>query len=293
MIKWLPDVGPGDRAVDVAARSLQTRLDAVRRYLKWSVERKDEPEHVHQLRVWTRRADAALTLYADLLPKRCVRRLRKRLRKIRRVAGRVRDCDVLAARSGWTTKLQAERARAYRKLVGRYERLERGRRLKRWARRLLDRLRARNADRTEAFVDRGRDSLRPLVRAFFAADPDAGSDPGDLHRFRIRAKRLRYAMELLAGAFPPSFRDELYPVVGTVQEKLGTVNDLNVAQARLEKKARRAADAGALSDLRRRSAATGEDLARACEEFGRWWTRDARDALRERFDELLRTSGTN
>jgi CHAD domain-containing protein len=216
-----------------------------------------------------------------------VRRLRKQLRRTRRVGGRVRDCDVLIARSGATPKLQAERARAHRKLVARYEQLRRGRRLKRSARRLLDRLQARNADRTETFADRARESLRPIVRAFFAATPDAGSDPGALHQFRIRAKRLRYAMELLAGAFPASFRDELYPVIGTLQEKLGAVNDQAVAQARLEKKTGRTGDAAELSELRRRAATAGEDLARAREDFGRCWTPEARDALRARFEEVL------
>src|SRR5688572_10302173 len=111
MIKWLPDIAPTDRAVEVAARSLATRLDAVRRYLKWSVERPAEPEQIHQLRVWTRRADAALELYADLLPRRGVRKLRKRLRRIRKVAGRVRDCDVYAHRTlapgaSWPARLR-------------------------------------------------------------------------------------------------------------------------------------------------------------------------------------------
>jgi CHAD domain-containing protein len=288
MTKWLPDVTPADRAVDVAGRALRIRLDAVRRYLKWSVGRPEEPEHVHQLRVWTRRADAALALYGDLLPPRRARRLRDRLRRIRRVAGRVRDCDVLAQRSGPTTKLRAERARAQGKLVALYERLGRGRRLKRQVRRLLDRLRARNAGRAETFADRARASLRPLVERFFAAMPDAGSEARALHRFRIRAKALRYAMELLAGAFPAAFRDELYPVVGALQEKLGLVNDLAVAQERLEKRMARTGDPAELSDLRRRLAGTGEELARAREDFRRWWTPAARDALRGRFEELLR-----
>jgi hypothetical protein len=97
-------------------------------------------------------------------------------------------------------------------------------------------------------------------------------------------------MELLAGAFPSWFRDELYPVVETLQEKLGVVNDLAVAQVRLEKKKGRTGDAAELSELRRRAAAAEEDLARAREEFGRWWTPEAREVLGARFEELLRPS---
>jgi CHAD domain-containing protein len=39
------------------------------------------------------------------------------------------------------------------------------------------------------------------------------------HNFRICGKRLRYAMELLAGALPPEFHDTLYSVVQRLQEK--------------------------------------------------------------------------
>src|SRR4051794_10914433 len=94
MVKWLPDVSPGDRAVDVAARALAVRLDAVRRYLQRAARTRD-PEDVHQLRVWSRRADAALDLFADLLPRDQHRWFRKWMRRLRRAAGRARDADVL------------------------------------------------------------------------------------------------------------------------------------------------------------------------------------------------------
>ena len=69
MTKWLPNVSPDDRAVDVAARALATRLDAVRQYLK-RVAIVAATADIHQLRVWSRRADATLSLYGDLIPRR-------------------------------------------------------------------------------------------------------------------------------------------------------------------------------------------------------------------------------
>lgn len=57
-----------------------------------------------------------------------------------------------------------------------------------------------------------------------------------LHRFRIRGKELRYVMELLAGAFPNALRNELSPIVEVIQDRLGEVNDLATAQARLRRK---------------------------------------------------------
>lgn len=52
-------------------------------------------ECVHQLRTSTRRADAALELIAEWLPRRTKERAHQRLKKIRRSAGAVRDLDIL------------------------------------------------------------------------------------------------------------------------------------------------------------------------------------------------------
>ena len=55
-------------------------------------------EHVHRLRVATRRASAALKLYRDCVGDKPARWMKKWLRKIRRAAGDARDLDVLADR---------------------------------------------------------------------------------------------------------------------------------------------------------------------------------------------------
>src|SRR5262249_10196867 len=54
-------------------------------------------EHVHQLRVGTRRAGAALRIFADCLPGKLHKRTRKALRQVRRAAGSARDWDVFLA----------------------------------------------------------------------------------------------------------------------------------------------------------------------------------------------------
>jgi len=296
MIKWLPDVGPADRAVDVAARSLRSRLDAVRAYFRRAVKDPDEPENFHQARVWTRRAESALSLYEDLLPPRQLKRLRKTLRQIRRAAGRVRDCDVFAKRivgkgEVWPKKLRKERKRAHKKLGALYDRLGRDRRLRRQVEKLIDRLRTRNADRTERFADRARTAIRPLVDAFFDASPASASDADALHKFRLAGKDLRYAMESLAPAFAPPFRDELYPTLANLQERLGVLNDLSSTEERLTKRIDETGDPARLSDLRRRLAGTGEEMVRARQEFEKNWTPSIRDALRTRFTELCGNPG--
>jgi CHAD domain-containing protein len=292
MAKWIPDVSPTDRAVDVAARSLGTRLDAVRRYLKRSVKKPDDPENVHQLRVWTRRSDAAVKLYAELLPKKRARWLRRTLRRIRRAAGGVRDVDVFAKRTvapgkDWPRNLRDERRRAQRKLDRLYAGLDRGRKLNRRTQKLLDRLRQRNATRSEIFVDRARQTLRPLVAAFFESSPIAAAGEAELHRFRIAGKNLRYAVELLAGAFPPDFRLDIYPTLTILQERLGLINDLAVARNRLRKRKNRTGDPAELSELRRRLNDAEAELIEARSAFDQWWTPETRDSLRRRLTEFV------
>jgi CHAD domain-containing protein len=291
MNKWQSGVSPTDRAVDVAARSLADRLKAVRRFLRRSVKRPDEPENVHQLRVWSRRSEAALTLYADLLPRRLFKRIRRMVRKARRAAGRVRDCDVFAREVAsptgkWPKNLKRERDRAQRKLVTLFDRLDGGRKLKKYAGKLVKQMRDRNDRSTELFVERARDSLRPIALAFFDGFPGPITDD-EMHKFRIAGKDLRYAVELLAGAFPPSFRDDVYPVLSNLQEKLGRIHDLVVARQRFDERIDHSDDPAKLSELTRNRAAAEETLVSDRDTFRRWWTPELRESLWAKFDALL------
>lgn len=296
MSKWLPDVLPTDRAADVATRALADRLTAVRRHLRRAVERPGEPEPVHQLRVWARRSDAALALYSDLLPPRHYKWFRRTLRRLRRAAGRARDCDVFAARVAgpagrWPPDLAGERHKAQRQITRLYRRLDGAAKLKRRTRKLLTRLRDHTAGQSESFAERARSALRPVLADFLAAIPTDQSDESALHQFRIRGKALRYAMELVAPAFPPPLRDVLYPQVATLQEKLGRVNDLAGARDRLTGRLAQARDPADVTHLGLRLSQAEAELAEAREEFVRWWTPAVRDALREQFAELLGPSG--
>jgi len=291
MSKWLTDVSPTDRAVDVAARSIAIRLDEVRRFLKRSVKRPGVSENVHQLRVWTRRADAALSLYEDLLPPKRLARMRQTLKRVRRAAGRIRDCDVYAERIAgvnghWPISLRIERMTAQRKLVDLFEKLDCGRELQKRSRKLIDRLHGRNKRSRETYLERAHSTLQSLVPSFFESSPGETSGDEQLHQFRIVGKNLRYAMELLSGAFPAGFRDELYPELAALQEKLGTINDLSVGQNRLGEQIEQTRDPGVLSQLSRDSSATSEELERARQDFHASWTPLAAKQLRSRFEEF-------
>src|SRR5262249_50059853 len=89
------DLNPDTPVTDAARHVLTARLEVVRDYLPLALHRSDEdPEHVHQLRVGTRRAGAALAIFSVCLPDKVFRTARKQLRRIRRAAGEARDWDV-------------------------------------------------------------------------------------------------------------------------------------------------------------------------------------------------------
>jgi CHAD domain-containing protein len=299
------DVSPRDDTSDVAKRTLAVWLGAVQHYLPLAADRAAEDiEHVHHLRVWTRRAGAALELYADLLPKRRTAWMSKQLKRLRRAANEARDLDVLVQRLAkghgdaeserWLEKAQLQRAEAQKPIVAVHERLKHENRLERRIRKLLQRVRRRaKADGRPVaprFGDWARACLRPIVERFFEAVPAEGSDALALHQFRIRGKELRYALELLAGAFPGEVYDQVYAMVETLQDKTGAINDLVTAQARLRRRMHAAGDSIEASHLRQLLASEGAHLDEARQHFRDWWTPQVRERLQAGLDEVLRRS---
>ena len=64
-----------------------------------------------------------------------------------------------------------------------------------------------------------------MVAKFFeATESDLATDEA-LHALRIRSKKVRYTMEIVAVAFDSAFREKLYPQMTVLQDVLGTVND--------------------------------------------------------------------
>jgi CHAD domain-containing protein len=247
--KWIADLKATTPVADAARHVLTLRLEAVRDSLPLALREADrDPEYVHQLRVATRRARAALDIFANCLPPRTYKAARKQLRDIRRVAGEARDWDVFLA--SLTQKgLGPTRTRrpGLDCLVGYAV-----------ARREAAQCRLEKAGEDHPFafeqflaetvadvynpndhgirnlLDLALPHLWGLLRELEAAASGPVDDHDHLHQVRIVGKRLRYAMEVFADCFSPPFREELYPRVVEMQEILGNANDSHVACGRLE-----------------------------------------------------------
>lgn len=303
--KWIPNVMPDDRTCDVAVHTLQTRLAAVQHYLSLAAEKTEEDiEYVHELRVWTRRAAAALELYSDFLPHRRAAWIAKQLKRLRHAANDARDYDVLTQRLAkdhphpaaerWLQEVRAQRVAAQEPIRAMHKRLRRHRCFARRIEKLLQHVQPRGKKRGEREEARfgawARTRLQLLVERYFQAAPQDGSDEVALHVFRIRGKQLRYVMELLAGAFPTGFREAIYPVVESMQDRLGEINDLAIEQARLRRQIDKTSAARETKHLQNLLSEEETHLAQARQGFLDWCTPQFLACLHAAFDGMLADS---
>lgn len=299
--KWI-ESQPDDSVARIGRRALGSRLQRVCHYLDLAVRRSaTETENVHQLRVFSRRAAAALEIFEAWLPPRRGRWISKQVKKIRRAAGEARDLDVLLMR--WThrdsqmpaaqSELLLEHVGAMRREAQRpIRKIRKKLRRKRFARhavKFLKRLRNRAGDEPcgERFVCMARVALSRLVTPYLAAGDGELNAVETLHAFRIQGKQVRYAMEIFAGAFDAEFRGEVYPLVVALQERLGAINDHVTADAYLVRW-HAEIEAGPLQE----AIATGrlheqQALALARQEFLCWWTPERRAELHHRFERYM------
>ncbi|MGB6044853.1 MAG: CHAD domain-containing protein [Pirellulales bacterium] len=300
--KWITGLSRRDRTSTLARATLRRRLTAVEQRLPLAANRAgDNIEHVHQLRVATRRAVVAVRLYRELLPRRTAKRLLKELKVIRQASGRARDLDVLlselaavAESDNGTTlvqQLRQSRSRAqepiselHRRLIGTGELTK----LIDETVALVEKQASRSQRKDPRFGKWARKRLRRSVKRFFKAEPQDWHNLAALHRFRIRGKELRYTMELLAGAFPQELRRQLYPQVEQVQERLGEINDHCAAIARFERWRDEAAQAEKRARFEELLEIRRGCLERSRQKFVDSWQEGSKKKLCRSFRKMLR-----
>ncbi|MGV3604815.1 MAG: CHAD domain-containing protein [Planctomycetaceae bacterium] len=281
-VKWMEGVAQEAAVRKGASKILAARLKRVIAALPMAATQREDIEHVHRLRVATRRTMTALKLFRKVLPARALKGLRKTLKRIQKVAGEARDLDVLmlgltksrhAGKQGMALALLKERKGVQRELKELYWDLRKGKSLKKQADKLIKQVRnCKQGKAKQAFGPWGQKQLREVSQRFFEAAPQDTGDLKQLHRFRIRGKELRYTLELVAGGGPAALRTKVYPAMEQLQEKLGAIHDSLVAMKRME----RLSEDEKRSSLRPFAVATAKRksarLKRQVKAFGRWWT---------------------
>lgn len=235
---------PADRA---ARRILADRLKTLGKALSKVVDAKcGDSETVHQLRVASRRATAAVESFEVCLPHRTSFRLSNRVKAVRKAAGRIRDWDVfledLAERSTLVTAADASgldllagdcvarriMAQAKFQKVCRKSRKP----LRRRSTKLIAAISASRC-RGLTFGDLGRSRLKDLTDQFLARASEPLAEVADYHAIRLALKPLRYAVEIFSGCFDRELREQVYPQLEMLQSLLGGIQDAQIAAVRV------------------------------------------------------------
>ncbi len=236
----------GDSTPAAALRSVVERGTALLLANAAGVADGRDAEFVHQARVAVRRLRSAVRLLGKAAGWPAA--LDAELRWIARRLGAVRDWDVLQAQTlpallaalPAATPLARQVAEARRSgdealgvaLAGaRYARL--ALRLMRWAGTPAD-------EGPTIAVAAGRQLRRLHRRLFGSAAFFVALTVDEQHRVRIRAKRLRYALDVLAPVLPPKPTRRYVGQLARVQDELGALNDAVVAAQLLPRLARAA-----------------------------------------------------
>ena len=235
---------PGHIIAEHLAGLVQKRLTRLAQTKNFETA-KDPVEALHDFRVASRRLRAFVDVFGPLLDPEIAIRAKRPLRKVTRAVRELRDWDVqtalLAERLGRAT-VEIEKI-ALEELLAAV-----AKRRKREARLTHRRLRKVNLDEVHfsvcatlgATVTRLPapgpatlqflwELLEPFARATAVnRPPDDGLEHAEwMHEFRIRLKKLRYALELFEPAFGTAF-GALYAPVEGLQELLGQHHDLVV-----------------------------------------------------------------
>jgi CHAD domain-containing protein len=220
--------------------------------------RSHSPEAVHDLRVAVRRFTQAVALGKPCLASHDVRKMRRRLKPMMRLAGEVRDCDValkLLARSrskdsgAVEARLRSRRAGAGQALVAALHQWTSRNSLPKWHRALVEGAAPAAPGLTAEGVARRK--LPRVAQAFFREGDRAATrvaSANQLHDLRLAAKKLRYTMEMFTELYGPA-ASGCVEQLRTVQNLLGSISDCSVTRRLVEKLG---AERGMLAAPRRR-----------------------------------------
>ncbi|MDV6029353.1 MAG: CHAD domain-containing protein [Phycisphaera sp. RhM] len=296
--KWVR-LETAEGCVATAARlTLSNRLSPVLYYLPRASARSDASiEHVHQLRVSTRRVIAALQLYRDVLPGKLARRMERRMKRIRQVAGVARDLDVLALRyresdsrkhDRLVRRLTPLRRKARRSIAELSRALMDKDHLARRVKKLLSSIRCQSQQDLNGFAKM---QLAHRSQCFFKHAKRDLDRVDQLHRFRIQAKRFRYTIELLGDVLPAEVRTRIYPVVCNVQEVLGELHDHAIARERMKRLTRKETKSRRAKQFRTLARKEKRMMEQVEQRFQDWWTPSFSDQLERAVQRILRDAG--
>lgn len=290
----------GEWPITFAAREiLKERFLKVKNSIRLATKKAHEDiEYVHQLRVSTRRAIAAIHVFDDVLPKKRTKQIVDELRRLRRAAGKARDLDVIrrsleegdeySEKSKSTAIQEATRKRkSAQKLLKRASNRWKQGKVNSKIKKLMRRIRWRRPSKLPNFAAVAHAKLQAAVDDFFGASEDDLSEVCVLHDLRIQGKQVRYVLEITGFLYAPSQLDLIYNDLKEMQDKLGLLMDHVTSRANLAKWSATATGTKNRNRLRELSVIEDEMIQKSFQEFRDWWTHKRAAKLRCEFDRRL------
>lgn len=241
-------------ALECAGKVLRTRFEEIADF-RGAALTAGNVKGVHDMRVATRRSRSALRDFKPLLEKKLFKSFKKDLKQTADALGKVRDQDVaiialekLRAQakneevtSGIENLIDKRRAMREKAHLDLMEFLTVGK-INKLREQLDEAINQHDSPAQTDFAEAGRDCIAAGLREFCDLSEHIYQpyNNDDLHKFRISAKRLRYAIEL----FAPCWKEDILPLakeISGMQDFLGEVHDCDVwiedlSQSLLEKK---------------------------------------------------------
>lgn len=266
----------------------QVRLKKLQAEFRRATRSPEDPEAVHDLRVAIRRFVQCLRAFKQFFDEEQAKKIRKSLKKLMKRSGEVRNRDItidLLKEAGLdgapaVAALERQRLDAEKEFVRTLHRWPK-RRAEEWSSRLKPSPHGDGPwDASQDAPANARAVLPAMTGDLFeaggeAAAPEAGHDA--MHQFRLRAKRLRYTLEIFEPVYRAGGSEDLKRALGQMkdlQDRLGAINDCVTARALLEHD--RAAIAAVEGLLPGREA-----------EFRRYWKQRFGPAARKRWTAWL------
>jgi triphosphatase len=250
-----PELPAGSTIVDAFAHSIGHLTDVILHFAPSAATNRDDPEPVHQMRVAVRRLRSAIKVFRRAVRSPEVDAADAGLKALAARLGPTRDWDVFVTETFATVAEAFPGDKHLKRLLAAAERRRRtchselrafltsidfhrlGIELAclaggtEWQETLGEAEKAELALSLEQFAARVLDRrLKRLVQVETALSE---LEPSELHSVRLVAKRLRYAAEIFAPLFPAKAANRYLRRLSDLQDRLGMLNDVSVAQALL------------------------------------------------------------
>ena len=246
-----PELPPGLSVAAAFAHVVGHLTDVVLHFAPLAATGQDGPEPVHQMRVAVRRLRSAITVFSRAVHCPAVDAANGDLKLLAGRLGPTRDWDVFVTETGARVgaafpaeqKVQGLLAAAERRRLACHAELRAYLHSGEFRRLGIALACLAGGDAWQATLGEAEQSALATPLADFARivldrrlerlaqldDDIASLGPAELHAIRIRAKRLRYAAEIFAPLFPGKARKAFIRRLGTLQDRLGALNDGAVA----------------------------------------------------------------